>query len=475
MKKQLEFQKILYALMRVSLKQLFLAIMFAGISTAGSLPAQNLLNRKLSLSHKNSSLSRILTDIEKKVQVKFTYQSQILPDQKVYSVDYKDNSLSEILDDLLIPIGIQYQIIGRQVVMTKQPDPEVNLLPTEVAPVDLRVKGVVVDEKGGGLPGVSILIKGTQKGTVSNADGSFSIDVPNGDAVLVFSFVGYLSFEDRVGSRTQMEISLLPDEKALDEVVVTALGVQRKSRALGYSVGEVKNEELTRVPQENIVNSLNGRVSGVRVINTTPDLNSDPMVLIRGYTSLSGGNSPLIVVDGLPTGTDISVMSDLSADNIESVSVLKGPSAAALYGSRAGSGVLLITTKNGSKGKNGIGVRVNSAYSATVPYRFTPIQQGFANGSNGNFDQTSNLWWGPEMGTSVARFGTNGVATPLQSYPDNIKNFGNVGNSFVNDIIVSNSSDKLSFSLSLSDTRGTGVYPGSELRKNAIAFSATHH
>jgi len=310
---------------------------------------------------------------------------------------------------------------------------------------------------------------------ITDVEGKFVVDVTNDETVLVFSFVGYLSIEERIGTRTNLEISLIPDEKSLDEVVVTALGLQRKTRALGYSVGEVKNEELTRVPQENVVNSLNGRVSGVRVINTTPDLNSDPMVLIRGYTSLNGGNSPLIVVDGLPTGTDISVMSDLSADNIESVSVLKGPSAAALYGSRAGSGVLLITTKNGSKGKQGLGVRVNSAYTATVPYRFTPVQQRFVNGSNGNFDQTNNLWWGPEMGTSVARFGTNGVATPLEPHPNNIKDFATVGNSFVNDVVISNNSDKLSFSLSLSDTRGSGVYPESEIRKDAISLSASYH
>src|SRR5690606_7615780 len=154
-----------------------------------------------------------------------------------------------------------------------------------------------------------------------------------------------------------------------------------------------------------------------------------------------------------PTGTDVSILSDLSAENIESVSILKGPSAAALYGSRAGSGVLLITTKGGKAGKKGLGVTVNSAYTASVPYRFVPLQQRFATGSNGQFDQTSSLWWGAEMGTSVARFGTDGVATPLESYPDNAKNFVNTGNSFVNDITVSNANEKLSFSISLSDTR----------------------
>ncbi len=457
------------------------------------------------LNVKNSGLEKIFLEIRSQTGYDFLYNSRLLKGTVPVTIQMNGATLEEILDEVFRDQPVTYSIIERTIVVRKKSNwkkaavrkPVESEIRIEQVPVSRKprstagsevsgqeienaiplfqtVSGLVTDETGEPLPGVSILLKGTQQGTTTDGSGRFRIDVPDENAVLVFSFVGYLSQEIAVGNRTSLELSLEVDQKALEEVVVTALGVQRKSRALGYSVGEVKSEELSRVPQENIINSLNGRVSGLRVINTTPDLNSDPLVLIRGFTSLSGGNAPLIVIDGLPTGTDVSVMSDLSADNIESVSVLKGPSAAALYGSRAGSGVLLITTKSGDKRKKGLGIRFNSAYTATVPYRFMPLQQRFANGSNGNFDQTSNLWWGPEMGTSVARFGTNGEKTPLQSYPDNVRNFANVGNTYVNDITVSNQSDRLGFSLSLSDTRGTGTYPGSEVRKDAISMSISY-
>lgn len=484
-------------ILAMKLTALFLMLACVHVAATG-------FSQKIALSVKDAPLSAVFRHVEKQTGYTFFYDNKLVRKAGKITADFRGNTLEQILDTVLEDHHLAYEIIDKTIVIRKaegsgtvlprkakkemitlsQPgtsfaqdagtlkEPATRL--QELPFPDITVRGKVNDEKGGGLPGVSILIKGSRQGTSTNLDGTFKLSVPDRSAILVFSFVGYVSQEIEVGNRSDIEIAMKVDEKALDEVVVTALGVQRNSKALGYSVGEIKSEELTRVPQENIVNSLNGRVSGVRVINTTPDLNSDPMVLIRGFTSLSGGNSPLIVIDGLPTGTDISVMSDLSADNIESVSVLKGPSAAALYGSRAGSGVLLITTKSGRKGKKGLGIRINSAYTATVPYRFMPLQQRFATGANGNFNQTSNLWWGPEMGTSVARFGTNGEATPLQSYPDNVKNFANVGNTYVNDVTVSNNSDKMTFSLSLSDTRGTGVYPGSEVRKDAISMSGSY-
>ncbi len=454
---------------------LLLFLLPAGATASGM---QELLRHKVQLQVKDMKIKDVLTLLEARAHTKFVYSSRSLPMNRRVTIQASETALSEILDELFYPDKISCKAVRNRVILSLAPvaaAPELTVPLLENDRYERQITGVVLDENQSPLPGVNILLKGEQRGTITDENGLFQLVVPDTPVTLIFSFVGYLSQEVEVASRERLEIVLVPDTKSLDEVVVTALGVQRKARALGYSVGEVKNEDLTRVPQENVVNSLNGRVPGVRVINTTPDLNSDPMVLIRGFTSLSGGNSPLIVVDGLPTGTDISVMSDLSADNIESVSVLKGPSAAALYGSRAGSGVLLITTKSGDKGKRGLGVRVNSAYTASVPYRFVPLQQRFANGANGNFDQTNYLWWGPEMGTSVARFGTNGEATPLQSYPDNVRDFVNVGNTFVNDISITNTNEKLSFALSLSDTRGTGVYPQSNLRKDALSLSATYH
>lgn len=464
-------------LMQISIMQFFLLLITVSFSMAVDLEAQ-VLETPVTLNVENKAISTALKLIEEQTEIKFIFSPQVINANQKISVHLEKEKLGPLLDKLLHPLRIHYELTGRYILLSDRRNQGSSdfMLPDAYLPVlERKLTGRVTDEKGEGLPGVSIVIKNTSMGTVSDAEGNYNILIPDNDAVLIFSFVGYHSQETQVGKQSLLDIVMKIDEKTLDEVVVTALGLQRKTKALGYAVSEIKNEELTKVPQDNVVNSLTGKVTGVRVINTSPDLNSDPMVLIRGFTSLSGANSPLIVVNGLPTGTDVSILSDLSAENIESVSILKGPSAAALYGSRAGSGVLLITTKGGKAGKKGLGVTVNSAYTASVPYRFVPLQQRFATGSNGQFDQTSSLWWGAEMGTSVARFGTDGVATPLESYPDNAKNFVNTGNSFVNDITVSNANEKLSFSISLSDTRGTGVYPESNLHKDAVAFSGAYN
>lgn len=473
---------LLWTVMKISFWQIVIMFSLAGIASALPSPAQELLSKRVSVNVNKAPIYAVLSQLEQSADVRFVYSPSIINSKQKITINAQNQKLASVLENVFKKADIVWDVIGGQIVLKKKTDDpatkstSLSEQETMFDPMAKVIRGSVVDATTKeGLPGVSILIKGLSRGTTTDEKGNFQLSLDDDNTVLTFSFVGYLSQDITVTSQTQLSVSLVQDTKSLEEVVVTALGLQRKTKSLGYSVGEIKSEQLTKVPQDNVVNALTGKISGVRVINTTPDLNSDPMILIRGYTSLSGNNSPLIVVDGLPTGTDVSVLSDLSADNIEAVSVLKGPSAAALYGSRAGNGVLLITTKSGNKGKKGLGISINSAFTATVPYKYVPIQQDFVNGSNGNFDQTSNLWWGPQMGTSVARFGTNGVATPLEAHPDNVKNFVNTGTSFINDVTISNTNDKLSFSLSLSDTRGKGVYPKSNLRKDAVAISASYN
>jgi len=334
---------------------------------------------------------------------------------------------------------------------------------------------VLSSDKGQPLSGASVIVSGDNSGTRTDADGRFSINTAIGKSVVI-SFIGYQSKVVLVNTKDPLMVQLDPQGNKLDEVVVTALGISRDKKALGYSVGEVKGDEMNKVPQENVVNALTGKVAGLKISNTNNDLSSNPQVIIRGIKSLSGNDAPLIVVDGLPTGNDVGVLSDLSADNIASVVVLKGPSAAALYGSRAGSGVLLVTTKNGKGLGRGIGVTFNSSYIATVPYKFVPEQQEFSSGINGIFDPTTQQqWWGPPMGTMAVQWNSNGQAVPLKPHPDNVKNFVNTGNSFINEINISGSREGGSFNLSMSDTRATGVYPGSEVRKDAVSIAASHN
>ena len=244
-----------------------------------------------------------------------------------------------------------------------------------------------------GMPGVSIQLKGTTKGTVTNGDGNFNIEVPGGKAVLIFSFIGFKTQEVQVSGQKSLNVVLAENIQTVDAVVVTALGISRKEKSLGFAVAKVSGEEMSRVVQENAINALTGKVAGVQ-INSTGGTGSSVSMVIRGAKSLSNDNQPLFVVDGVPVsntlnnvsgfGSDNQVdygnaISDINSNDIESVSVLKGASAAALYGSRAGNGVVLITTKSGKKNK-GIKVDISSNTVFDNPYKFWDISKEFANG-----------------------------------------------------------------------------------------------
>jgi len=257
------------------------------------------------------------------------------------------------------------------------------------------VTGVVSDDSGEPLPGASVVIKGTTQGVITDLDGNYSISVPGDASILIFSFVGMETQEVVVGSQSVINVTMVTLSIGLDEVVVTALGLTREKKSLGYSVGEVGSEDLNNVTQENVLNSLAGRVSGVQISSTGASAGSSVSIVIRGATSLAGDNQPLFVVDGVPINNQLkgnsieigsrnvvdygNAISDLNTQDIESVSILKGPSAAALYGSRAGNGVVLITTKTGKRGKD-VSVNFSSSVVFDQPYKFYDKHDLFATG-----------------------------------------------------------------------------------------------
>jgi TonB-dependent SusC/RagA subfamily outer membrane receptor len=219
----------------------------------------------------------------------------------------------------------------------------------------MTVTGVVTGDDGLGMPGVSVLENGTTNGTITNPDGNYSIRV-GASATLVFSFMGYTSQEVPVDGRTQINVSMVVSTLAVDEVVVTALGIRRERKALGYSVQDIKGDDLMMAKETNVINSLSGKIAGLQLIKSGNGIGGSTKINIRGNSSLVGNNQPLIVVDGIPMdnfigggtewmGVDYgSGISDINPDDIESMTVLKGASAATLYGNRAGNGVILITT-----------------------------------------------------------------------------------------------------------------------------------
>lgn len=371
----------------------------------------------------------------------------------------------------------------------------------------INVSGTVTSDDGELLPGVSIVVKGTANGVVTNFEGNYTFNGVPSDAIFVFSFVGMQTQEVAVEGRTRIDVVLATSSIGMDEVVVTALGISREKKSLGYSVGEVDGESLQKVAQENVLNALSGKVAGVTV-NSTGGPGSSVSMVIRGASSLTSDNQPLFVVDGIPMNNTLNnvssigrdnkpdygnAISDLNPDDIASLTVLKGPSAAALYGSRAGNGVVIITTKSGKKSK-GLGVTFTSNTVVDKPYKFLGKHTLLANGQR-PFTQTSrpnngldhysvpvgdSYWVGPELDKGMMAyqwpyFNENGVltATPLVSHPDNYKEFFETGFTTTNTVSVNNSSEKVDYRISYSNMQNQGIIPNSDLHKNSIGLNSS--
>jgi TonB-linked SusC/RagA family outer membrane protein len=302
------------------------------------------------------------------------------------------------------------------------------------------VTGTVSERSGQTIPGVNVAEKGTTNGISTNVNGKFSLSVQPG-ATLTFSFVGFKTKEVVVGNETTINVVLESNENALNEVVVTALGIKREKKSLGYAVQEVKGQTLTDRKEPNIVNALSGQVAGLQITRSSNGPGGSSRITLRGNNSLTGNNQPLIVVDGTPLdnfignennnndyynpGRDMgNGLADINAEDIESMSVLKGPAAAALYGSRAGNGAILITTKTG-KVQNGLGITLTSSFGFESIFARPKMQTQFGQGTNGGYVNNSALSWG-EKNSGQTQTSFDG-STFAQNYNDNISNYFQTG------------------------------------------------
>lgn len=297
------------------------------------------------------------------------------------------------------------------------------------------ISGTVTSaEDGEGIPGVTVTVRGAAGGTMTNIDGGYTINAgPN--STLIFSSIGYVTQEVAVGNRTVVNVTLSEDLTELGEVVVTALGIQREKKSLGYAMQELKGADMVESREVNLANAFSGKVAGLQVMRGSTGAGSSSKIVLRGHTSLTGDNQPLIVVDGIPmdnfAGTSNNDffnqdtdygngLGDVNPDDIQSISVLKGPSAAALYGSRAGNGVILITTKSG-RVQPGLGITFSTSLGSENIFMRPDVQNTFGQGSNNIFDATSNLSWGPQInGQGVTKW--DGSSASLQAY-DNVNTF----------------------------------------------------
>ena len=360
---------------------------------------------------------------------------------------------------------------------------------------------VTQSEDGSPVAGVTVEVSGTTIRTITGENGQYSITVPEYARILLFSFTGKRTVEETIGDRDVIDITLEQDVLGLDEMIVTAFGTTRKKRTLGYSIQDVLGEDLITAREPNIVNSLQGRLSGVQITNSDGTLAAGVRILIRGMSKFNGDNQPLWVVDGLPISNAYSEPGsyggmdwgnnamDLNPSDIESISVLKGANAAALYGSRALNGVVLVTTKNGKsrEGKQGLGITFESNWMLTKPLVLPDFQDEYGQGSGGEFEYVDGNWagwadgvdesWGPPLdkGLTIPQWDspydhTTGirVATPWVSHPDNVKNFFVTGWNRTTNLALEGGTEKADFRLSLTNQDQRGIMENTDLKKNTV-------
>lgn len=342
------------------------------------------IGQQITLSETNATLERIFKRLRKQSNVDFVCSSEQLRRASRVTLHVTNEPLKDVLDKIFVNQPLTYTLKNKTIVVQDKPEAYKTLekpvlinsthrstlslltlappeLPTKVRMERIPVSGLVLDDQGEPLPGVSILIKGTQQGTITDSEGRFSIQIPDENAVLVFSFVGFITQEVLVGSRTNLEIKLMVDEKDLEELVVVGYGTQKKSDLTG-SISSVSSEEIRAFPATNVLQALAGRAAGVHITQNTGEPGGSMSVRIRGTNSIQGSNEPLYVVDGFPiSGSNPTILNNL---DIESIEILKDASATAIYGSRGANGVVLITTRSGNAGYSSVSLESNLAFQS---------------------------------------------------------------------------------------------------------------
>ncbi|MFA6088195.1 SusC/RagA family TonB-linked outer membrane protein [Mucilaginibacter sp.] len=433
-------------------------------------------------------LKKALDVLQQKGKIRLLYSEEDLSLEKGVSLSVKNTPALDALQMLLKDTKLKYQVFEDGLVA-------IVALKTE-AIVDLTIKGQVKDATGEVLTGVVIKVKGTNVATTTDALGNYTLRVPN-KGTLVVSYIGYLTQEVEINDLTTINITLKTDVKSISEVVVTALGIKKEKKALGYSVSELKGAEFTEARSVNIANSLSGKVAGLNLTAPATGANGSTRITIRGNGSISGNNQPLIVVDGVPINNDNALLgstvsisngsyagsdrgdgiSSINPDEIESVSVLKGATAAALYGSRASNGAILFTTKSAKAGK-AFGVEFNeNAVVEDILYKgFKDYQYEYGSGTGGvkpttiGQAKTGRFSWGGKLDGSDAMF-YDGIMRPYVAQKDNLSKFYNMGSSFSSSFALSGATENIKYRFSYTRLDYKGVLPTNTLKRDNFALN----
>ncbi len=481
--------KRLFKIMKLSSLMLFL-------STA-LLFAENTYSQKarVTIEQRNARMQTVLTEIENQTDYLFLYNGNQVNAERKVSVDVENMPVNQLLDQMLAGTNVRYVMEGTHIVLSTEKDNEslvANIVASAAVRQTITITGTVTDEAGSPLPGANVTVQGTTTGVITDLNGKYSINIPNRSAVLTFSFIGYTQQDMPVGSNNVVNVTLKEGSEIIEEVVVTALGIKRQTKALSYSSTEVKGDDLSKTPEINLMNSLQGMIAGVDINISGTGAAGSSKVTIRGNTSISRDNNPLYVIDGVPITRSSSsygsrdmgdALTTLNPNDVESMNVLKGAAATALYGSRASNGVILITTKSGS-GKKGFGVSYNGSFGFEYydnPFKGRQTEYGNSGSNGDNTDTYLSVWnqevhrnWGPRYdGRNLGIFWNDDPDKPLYyaHKEDHWKQFMRTGHTISNSLDFSGGSDRQRYRVSISDMRYTSPLPNSDMNRQTANIS----
>ncbi|MDB4924227.1 SusC/RagA family TonB-linked outer membrane protein [Mucilaginibacter sp.] len=450
---------LIRVIMRASFLALSSILICSNLLLAGSSSAQ--ITNKISISFTRQKLNDALNQLSNTTHVQIGYDSHELGigSYQIGPEIFRSSSIETVLKELLKFTDISYKIVGQGIVLVKRSDP-------------VKIHGLVTDDKDEPLPGVTITVKGVSTSTATDNNGVFNIIVADTTARLTFTYVGFTSQEVKAGNQASLHVRLTPNQSVLQEVVVTALNIKRETKSLTFSRQQVNADNLAEVKSPNLVNALSGKIAGVQVIPSGFNTGS-ARVIIRGNNSLTGNNQPLFVVDGMPIdnspGDSGSLdygnnAADINPNDIESLEVLKGPNAAALYGSRAANGVILITTK---KGSGQFKVTFNSNWQFQKLTEFPEYQNAYGVGTSFYIDNTHTLpvanvnyrsWGSPMLGQPYVAL--DGKVKPYLPHPNNVKDFYNTAHLITNSIAVEGGNKLSNYRMSYTNYTGNSVVNG---------------
>lgn len=479
MKKNLEYR------IKILLFSLFLFVPFLTNATAQS-------EIVISLDFANAPLSEVLNEISRQTSLSMVYNAKDVDPNRKVTIHANREKLSKVMTDLLKNTNTTYSVRDNHlVVYSTKETPTVH---STMQQKQRTIKGTVSDEYGEPLIGVSVLVQGTTTGTITDIDGNYTLEILNDEAVLEFSYIGYQKISLRVAGASSFNIIMKEDAQQLNEVVVTAMGIERKEKSLTYATQQVKGDELMKVQDANFLNALSGKASGVTITPSAGGAGGASKILLRGNKSILGNNSPLIVIDGVPMTNNVNgqtgfdggsnltysstsegsdPLSLVNPDDIESLNILKGANAAALYGSAAANGVLMITTKKGKEGR--ISINVSSSATFDRPLLTPKIQNVYGATVDPTAETLSVDSWGKKLSDLTAdELNYSGAKLRNTASNDDVNDFFRTGATFNNSISVSGGTETVRTYFSYANSYSDGMMRNNNYKRNTLSFRQSY-